>query len=60
MPPKPKKAGRPPLPEGRAKVGILRVRVTPNELRKLGAAAKARKQTVSEFIRGMLSAAIEA
>ncbi len=60
MPSRPKKAGRPPLPKGRAKVGILRVRVTPNELRKLAATAKARKQTVSEFIRGTLNAAMKA
>ena len=60
MPPKPTKAGRPPLPKGSAKVGILRVRVTPDELRRLTATAKARKQTVSEFIRGTLSAAIKA
>ena len=59
MPPKHKKAGRPSLPKGHAKVGTLRVRVTPDELKKLAAAAKARKQTVSEFIRGTLSAALE-
>jgi predicted HicB family RNase H-like nuclease len=58
--PKPKKPGRPSLPKGHAKVGTLRVRVTPEELKKLNAVAKARKQTVSEFIRGTLSSAMEA
>jgi len=58
--PKPKKAGRPLLPKGHAKVGTLRVRVTSEELKKLNAAAKAKGQTASEFIRGTLSAAMEA
>jgi uncharacterized protein (DUF1778 family) len=58
--PKPKKAGRPSLPKGHAKVGTLRVRVTPDELKRLNAAAKAKGKTVSEFIRGMLSTALEA
>lgn len=56
---KPKaKAGRPPLPEGKAKVGTLRVRVTSEELRAIESKAKAAKQTVSEWIRSTLSAAI--
>jgi hypothetical protein len=54
--PKPKKPGRPALPKGNAKAGFLRVRVTPDELRAIEAAAKARKQTMSEFIRGKLLA----
>lgn len=52
--PKPKKAGRPPLPKGSAKVGTLRVRVTPDELKSIEAAAKAHKVTVSEWIRRTL------
>jgi predicted HicB family RNase H-like nuclease len=56
--PKHKRAGRPPLPKGRAKVGTLRVRVTPDELRAYTAAARAKKQTVSEWIRSTLNAAI--
>lgn len=51
-----KKAGRPPLPKGDAKVGTLRVRVTPNELKVIEARAKAKKQTVSEWIRSTLIA----
>ena len=55
---KPKKAGRPPLPEGEAKIGTLRIRVTPDELLAIESMAKARKQTVSEWIRSTLNAAI--
>jgi predicted HicB family RNase H-like nuclease len=53
---KTKKAGRPPLPKGEAKVGTLRIRVTPYELRAIELKAKAAKQTVSEWIRGTLNA----
>ena len=56
-PTKPKKAGRPPLPKGEAKVGTLRIRVTPDELRTIEAKAKAKKQNVSEWIRSTLNAA---
>lgn len=51
-----KKPGRPALPKGNAKAGFLRVRVAPDELRTIEAAAKAQKQTMSEFIRGKLLA----
>ena len=57
-PKKIKKAGRPPLPKGEAKAGTLRVRVTPEELRGIESRAKAKNQTVSEWIRGTLNAAI--
>ena len=53
---KPKKAGRPPLPKGDAKVATLRIRVTPEELRTIEASAKANKLSVSEWIRGTLRA----
>ncbi len=53
-----KKAGRPPLPKGAAKVGTLRIRVTPDELRAIEAKAKGNKQTVSEWIRSTLNATI--
>jgi predicted HicB family RNase H-like nuclease len=56
--PKRKKAGRPPLPRGSAKAGTLRVRVTPEELKAIEDAAKDRKQTVSEWIRSTLNAAV--
>ena len=57
---KAKKAGRPPLPNGQAKAGTLRVRVTPLELKGIESAARSKKQTVSEWIRGTLMTAIEA
>lgn len=57
-PKKARKAGRPPLPKGQAKAGTLRVRVTPEELRTIEAKAKATKQTVSEWIRSTLNAAL--
>jgi predicted HicB family RNase H-like nuclease len=53
-----KKAGRPPLPKGHAKIGTLRIRVTPDELRAIESAAKDKKQTVSEWIRSTLNAAL--
>ena len=56
---KAKRVGRPKLPKGHAKAGWLRVRVTLDELKAIEAAAKTRKQSVSEFIRGTLSAALE-
>jgi predicted HicB family RNase H-like nuclease len=54
-----RRAGRPPLPKGQAKAGTLRVRTTPEELRAIERAAKAKKQTVSEWIRSTLNAAIQ-
>jgi hypothetical protein len=56
---KPKKVGRPSLPKGEAKAETLRIRVTPSELRTFEGKAKARKQTVSEWIRSTLNAAME-
>jgi predicted HicB family RNase H-like nuclease len=55
---KPKKAGRPPLPEGHAKAGTLRVRVTQDELSAIESKAKRSQQTVSEWIRSTLNAAL--
>jgi predicted HicB family RNase H-like nuclease len=55
---KAKKAGRPPLPEGQARLGTLRVRVTPDELLSIEAAARKEKQSVSQWIRSTLNAAI--
>jgi predicted HicB family RNase H-like nuclease len=56
--PKTKKAGRPPLPKGSAKGEMLRIRVTPDELRAIESKAKANKQTVSEWIRSTLNATV--
>jgi predicted HicB family RNase H-like nuclease len=55
---KARKAGRPPLPKGSAKEGTLRVRVTPDELLAIESKAKEKKQTVSEWIRSTLNAAL--
>jgi uncharacterized protein (DUF1778 family) len=57
--PKTKKPGRPKLPKGAAKGKAVQVRFAFDEYKRLSAAAEARKQTVSEFIRGTLSAAME-
>ncbi len=57
---KPKKVGRPMLPKGNAKAATVRVRSTPNELRAYEMAAKAQKQSLSEWIRNTLNARIEA
>ena len=54
--PKPRKAGRPPLPKGSTKAAMLRIRVTADELRNIETAARASGQTRSEFIRGKLLA----
>ena len=56
--PKPKRAGRPPLPEGNAKAVMLRVRVTADERKAIEKAAKASQKTVSEWLRGNLAAMI--
>ena len=58
--PKPKRAGRPPLPKGSAKGVMLRVRVTQDERAAIGKAAKASNQTVSEWMRSKLIATIGA
>ena len=57
--PKPRKAGRPPLPKGNAKAVMLRVRVTADERAAIEAAAKANNQKAAEWIRGTLAAAVE-
>ena len=58
MPPKPKKAGRPKLPKGHAKGRVLAMRLTDEEIKNFTAAAKAKKQTVSEWMRSTLNAEI--
>ena len=56
---KPRKVGRPKLPKGEAKGKIVPVRFTADAIKSVEAAAKARKQTVSEWIRSASLAAIE-
>jgi hypothetical protein len=55
--PKPKKLGRPKLPKGEAKGRIVPVRFNRDDLKRIEAAAKAEKLTVSEWIRSTLNAA---
>ena len=56
--PKSKKVGRPTRPKGDAKAATIRVRSIPSELRSYEMAAKAKKQSLSEWIRSTLNAAI--
>lgn len=56
--PKPKRVGRPTLPKGNAKDVMLRVRVTPDDIKAMKAKAKANGQSVSEWIRSTISDAI--
>jgi predicted HicB family RNase H-like nuclease len=58
--PKPKKVGRPKLPKGSAKAGKVQVRLNPEEQKRVEAAAKANKQTVSEWVRSTITAALGA
>ena len=57
---KKRKVGRPRLPNGAAKGRIVPVRFNPEAIKAVEAAAKANKQTVSEWIRSTLEAAIRA
>jgi hypothetical protein len=58
-PAKPMKTGRPKLPTGAAKGRIVHVRLTPEEIERITAAAKASNKTVSEWIRSTANAALE-
>ena len=58
--PKPRKVGRPKLPKGEAKGKIVPIRFNADDVRRVEKAAKSRKQTVSEWVRSTLSAALEA
>jgi predicted HicB family RNase H-like nuclease len=51
---KPKKMGRPTLPRGQAKSGKIQVRMSADEQRMIEASAKAKKQTVSQWVRDAL------
>ena len=57
--PKPKKPGRPVLPKNHARDGKIQARLNVDELKRVAAAAKSKDQTVSEFVRSTLLAAIE-
>ena len=57
---KPKKVGRPKLAKGEAKGKIVPVRFNADDLKRVTAAAKSSKQTLSEWIRSTLNAKLEA
>jgi hypothetical protein len=56
---KTRKPGRPKLPKGEAKGKIVPVRFAPDDIRRIEAKARISKQTVSQWIRSTLYAAIE-
>ena len=56
--PKPKKPGRPKMAKGTTKGSIVPVRFSPEDRKRVEAAAKASKQNVSQWIRSTLSTAI--
>ena len=56
---KSRKVGRPKLPKGEAKGRIVPVRFTSDETKAIEAAARASKQTVSEWIRSTLNGAFQ-
>jgi hypothetical protein len=56
---KARKVGRPKLPNGEAKGRIVPVRFNGDDLKEIAAAAKAKKQTVSDWIRSTLNAALD-
>ena len=55
---KPKKVGRPKMAKGEAKGKIVPIRFNAEDLKKVTAAAKAKDQTVSEWVRNTLFSAI--
>lgn len=55
---KTRSVGRPALPKGDAKAKIVPVRFRPDEFKAIARAAKASKQSLSEWIRGTLNAKI--
>lgn len=57
---KPKKIGRPKLPKGEAKGRIVPIRFNAGDIKRVEAAAKASRQSVSEWIRGAITTAIGA
>jgi predicted HicB family RNase H-like nuclease len=58
--PKPRSVGRPKLPKGEAKGKIVPIRFNPDDLKRIAGAAKARKLSVSEWIRSTLEASLNA
>jgi uncharacterized protein (DUF1778 family) len=59
-PTKPKKLGRPMLPKGEAKASIMPIRLSPEDRKRIEKAAKASNQTISQWVRSTLIAALQA
>ena len=57
--PKPRKAGRPKLAKDEAKGRTVLVRFKSDDVKRIAAAAKAKNQNVSEWIRSTLNALLE-
>jgi uncharacterized protein (DUF1778 family) len=55
-----RKPGRPKLPKGEAKAAPIQVRLNPTDRKALERAAKAKDQTVSEWIRSAIVGSLEA
>jgi hypothetical protein len=55
-----KKMGRPKLPKGETMGRIVPIRFNADDLKRIESAAKASQKTVSEWIRGTLTTALEA
>ena len=55
---KPKKVGRPKMAKGEAKGRIVPVRFRPDDLKRMEAAAKASKLSLSEWIRSTIHASL--
>lgn len=55
-----RKPGRPKLPKGKAMATPIQVRLNPDDRKAVEKAAKAKDQTVSDWIRGAMMAALEA
>jgi predicted HicB family RNase H-like nuclease len=56
---KPRKVGRPKLPKGEAMGRIIQVRFTAEDEKQITAAAKAHKQSISEWVRSTIHAGLE-
>lgn len=56
---KTKKVGRPRLPKSEAKGRIVPVRFSAEDLKRISAAAKASDQTVSQWVRSTVHAALQ-
>jgi hypothetical protein len=54
-----RRVGRPKLPKGEAKGRIVPVRFTSDDLKAMAAAAKASKQTLSEWIRSTIHGTLQ-